>query len=111
MKRYSLMDLIHLDVFGIKEDIDRLQPIEEITSIEYPVDSNRLIIHSENYSQEVFDYMFAPVKRVFKNASIYLSKLMTNKFDEVRHTHVIIFELGRGYYGLLIGIRKEGENE
>ena len=107
MARYTIMDLIEAKIFGFeKEDrVERFRPFEPIQSFTYPIDSSSMIINSETQEQQFFRDQFETIRRVFKDAEIFLSKQIDHELRD-GFSHLLIFELGRGYYGLLTGIIK-----
>ena len=112
MTRYTIMDLIEAKIFGFeKEDrVERFRPFEPIQSFTYPIDSSKMIVNSETHEQQFFRDQFETVKRVFKDAEIFLSKQIDHELRK-GFSHLLIFELGMGYYGLLTGIINKGDEE
>jgi len=111
MVKWTIKEMVEFAILGFDNErngkIETLKPLEDVTSIEYPIDSDKIILHSDTRQFKISKNFFEPVRVAFKGADMYLSKEMVSKIDEETKAHVLIFDLGRGYFALLMGIKKE----
>jgi len=112
LSRYTLLELIELKVLGFEKEkrVKRFQPFEPIQSVTYHIDSDRITINSETQSQQFFNSQFETIKRTFKTDNLFLSKSIEHEETD-SYSHLLIIALGRGYYGLLTGIRQKRRTE
>lgn len=111
MKRYTISDLVFLDVLGFgrekaeKEIYEKFLPIEPIIRRVYPCDEeDRVILESKSYSSKFSLSQFETLRRIFKDAEICL----TNRFmgKERRLESLLIFLLGKGFFAVLTPFRE-----
>jgi hypothetical protein len=107
MKRYRLTELIEGKVFGFEKQkkVDDFKPLELVESITYTVEDDGLLyLHSNTYHESFKKEYFEPVRRVFKGVSMYLGSKPPKKKRGAGH--LLIFQLGQGYYALLTPFNK-----
>ena len=112
MKRYTISDLVFLDVLGFgrakaeKKLYDKLVPLEPILRRVYLCDEeDRVILESKSYSSKFCMSHFETVHRIFKDAELCLANPITNT-EGKKLPSLLIFLIGKGYFVVLTPFRE-----
>lgn len=107
MIRYTISDLVSIDILGFgrekseKRLFKRLEPIEPILRRIYLCEEEeRVILESKSYSSKFSISQFELVRRMFKDAELCLGNRFTNSQGE-QVPSLLIFRIGKGYFAAL----------
>jgi len=118
MKRYTITELVHIQVLGFlrdkHEEFQRFE-LEEVRSITHFIRGDdkraKIMLKSEHLETTVFEDLYLPCVRAFKTPHVFLANLkeevLVRAEDVSEFPPCVMFGLGRGYFAILTALRKK----
>lgn len=117
MKRYLIWELVEEQTLGFineksdKEFFEQLKPIQSITTRIYDFEKPYLIfLKSRSYCSAFVLAKIESLSIILKNCPMYLANC-TSELSRIQDSHLLVFQLGRGYYALFTPYLLKNNNE